>query len=358
MKALMLAGGRGTRLKPITHTVTKQLLPVANRPILHYAIDQIRQAGISDIGIIISPETGSSVQESVGDGLKWDARITYIVQPEPLGLAHAVKMAQGFLGESPFIMHLGDTLIQTDLTPLIEEFQNHTPDALIMLQEVSDVAVLRLTGVVQVDETGKVISLEEKPQQPKSNLALIGIYFFSPAIHESISRIKPSQRGELEITNAIQDLVDRDKKVLGHRLRGWWLDAGKKDDLLEANRAVLDQFLKQDIQGQVDAKSSILGRVEIRKGAVIEDSAIRGPVSIAEDCVVKNSFIGPFTSIGKRTVVEDSSVEHSVILEDCHINSIERLADSLIGNRVNLAKREQRFKGIQLFTGDDARIEL
>ena len=346
------------RLKPLTNTMTKQLLPVANRPILHYAIDQVREAGITEIGIIISPETGSSVKESVGDGSKWDARITYILQSEPLGLAHAVKTAQGFLDKSPFVMHLGDTLIQLSITLLIEEFQSLKPDALIVLQEVPDISVLRLTGVVQVDETGQVVSLEEKPKQPKSNLALVGVYLFSPIIHKSIANIKPSWRGELEITDAIQQLIDRGKKVQSHRLRGWWLDAGKKDDLLEANRTVLDQFLKREIRGQVDAKSSIMGRVEIREGTMIEDSAIRGPVSIAENCLVKNSFIGPFTSIGKGTVVEASSVEHSVILENCHIHCIERLADSLIGNGVELTKHEQRFEAIRLLVGDDARIEL
>ena len=358
MKALILAGGKGLRLKPLTNTMTKQLLPVANRPILHYAIDQVREAGITEIGIIISPETGSSVKESVGDGSKWDARITYILQSEPLGLAHAVKTAQGFLDKSPFVMHLGDTLIQTSLTPLIEQFQNLSPAALIILQEVSDISVLRLTGVVQLDKKGQAISLEEKPKEPKSNLALVGVYLFSSAIHEAIAHIKPSRRGELEITDAIQELITRGKKVQSHRLSGWWLDTGKKDDLLEANRAVLDQFLKKEIRGQVDAKSSIVGRVEIRDGAVIKDSTIRGPVSVAEGCLVKNSFVGPFTSIGRKTIVEDTSIEHSVILENCHISSIERLADSLIGNRVELKKGRERGKAIRLFIGNDAKIEL
>lgn len=358
MKALILSGGKGTRLKPLTNTMAKQLIPVANRPILFYAIDQVREAGLTDIGIIISPETGNFIKEAVGDGSKWDARITYILQPEPSGLAHAVKTAQGFLGESPFVMHLGDTLIQTSLIPLIKQFQNLSPAALIILQEVSDISILRLTGVVQLDGEGQVISLEEKPKEPKSNLSLIGVYLFSPVIHEAIAHIKPSRRGELEITDAIQGLIAQGKKVQSYRLKGWWLDTGKKDDLLEANRAVLDQFLKKEIRGQVDALSSIVGRVEIREGAVIEDSTIRGPVSIAENCRVKNSFIGPFASIGKGTVIEASSIEHSVILDNCHIYGVERLTDSLIGNRVELTRHEMGFNALKLFIGDDAKIEL
>jgi len=358
MKALILAGGKGTRLKPLTNTMAKQLIPVANRPILFYAIDQVREAGVTDIGIIISPETGNFIKEAVGNGSKWSSQITYILQPEPLGLAHAVKTAQEFLGKSPFVMHLGDTLIQTSLTPLIEQFQNSSPAALIILQEVSDISVLRLTGVVQLDEKGQAVSLEEKPKEPKSNLALVGVYLFSPAIYEAIAHLKPSWRGELEITDAIQGLIDGGKKVQSHLLKGWWLDTGKKDSLLEANRAVLDQFLKREIRGRVDSKSSIVGRVEIRDGALIEDSTIRGPVSIAENCLVKHSFVGPFTSIGMGTVIEASSIEHSVILEDCRIYGIEHLEDSLLGKGAELKKGEGRNKAIRLFLGDNAKVEL
>ena len=357
-KALILAGGKGTRLKPLTNTMSKQLIPVANRPILFYAIDQIREAGVTDIGIIISPETGNFIKEAVGDGSKWDARITYILQPEPLGLAHAVKTAQEFLGKSPFIMHLGDTLIQTSLTPLIEQFQSLSPAALIVLQEVSDISVLRLTGVVQLDEKGQAISLEEKPKEPKGNLALVGIYLFTPEIHRAISQIKPSWRGELEITDAIQKLLEMGKEVRSHTLTGWWLDTGKKHDLLEANRVVLDDYLKRDVKGEVDSQSRIVGRVEIKQGAAVESSIIRGPVSIAEGCQIKNSLIGPFTSIGAGTVIENSSIEHSVILENCHILKIERLADSVIGRGTEVIKGEQNFKAVKLFIGDDARVEL
>lgn len=355
MKALVLCGGKGIRLKPITTTLAKQLLPVANRPILFYVLDQIRQAGIIDIGIIISPETGEQIKEAVGDGSRWEANVTYIPQPEPLGLAHAVSTARDFLGNSSFLMFLGDNLIKGGVKQYLDQFSRHNPDALILLKEVADP---RLFGVAELDGSGRVLQLVEKPKEPSSNLALVGIYMFLPVIHEAIAQIKPSRRGELEITDAIQRLIDMKRKVHSQQLTDWWLDTGKKDDILEANRVVLDELLVKSIRGQVGARSRLVGRVEIREGAVIEDSEIRGPVSIAEDCRVKNSFIGPFTSIGQGTVIENSSIEHSVILEDCRIRNIERLADSLIGKGVELTRGEQKFKGIRLFIGDEAKVDL
>lgn len=355
IKALILAGGKGTRLKPLTSTMTKQLLPVANKPILFYVIEQIREAMITDIGIIISPETGEQIKEAVGDGSKWGANIVYIVQSQPLGLAHAVKTAQDFLKHSPFLMFLGDNLIRGGGKNLVDQFLHYGPDALVLLKEVADP---RLFGVAELDSKGRVLHLVEKPNDPSSSLALVGVYLFSPVIHEAIAQIKPSWRGELEITDAIQKLLDMGKNVHTHILEGWWLDTGKKDDLLEANRVVLDEFLVRDIKGQVDAQSNIKGRVEIREGTVIADSEVRGPVSIAENCQIRNSFIGPFTSIGAGTKVEDSSVEHSVILESSHIYRIERLKDSLIGKGVELKKMDERFKAVKLFVGDDARLEL
>ncbi len=355
MKALILAGGKGTRLKPLTTTIAKQLLPVANKPILFNALDQVREAGITDIGVIISPETGSAIKEAAGDGSRWDSQITYILQTETLGLAHTVKTAQDFLSESPFLMFLGDNLIEGGVKEFVREFDTHDPDALILLKEVADP---RLFGVAELDEKGKVVSLVEKPKEPKTNLALVGIYLFTPEVHHAIDQIEPSWRGELEITDAIQKLLDMGKSVRSHILKGWWLDTGKKDDLLEANRVVLDNFLKRDIQGEVDSESQIMGRVEIKEGAIIKNSAVRGPVSIAEGCQIKNSFIGPFTSIGAGTIIEDSSVECSVILEHSHIYRIERLEDSLIGRWVELNKSDERCKAVRLFVGDDARLEL
>jgi glucose-1-phosphate thymidylyltransferase len=355
MKALILAGGKGTRLRPLTNTIAKQLLPVANQPIIFYAIDQTRQAGITDIGIIISPETGKSIKEAVGDGSRWGTDVTYILQPEPAGLAHAVKTAQEFLASSSFLMFLGDNLIKGSIRELVEEFQQHDPDALILLKEVSNAHSF---GVAELNDRGEVVHLEEKPKEPRSNLALVGVYLFSPAVHDIIAHLKPSWREELEITDAIQGLLDSGKMVRSHILDGWWLDTGKKGDLLEANRVVLDEFLKRDIQGNIDSKSNIVGRVEIRQGTTVENSTIRGPVSVAERCTIYNSFIGPFTSIGAGTVIKHSSIEHSVTLENCHILKIERLADSVIGKGTEVVKGGQNFKAVRLFIGDDAKVEL
>ncbi len=354
MKALILAGGKGTRLKPLTNTIAKQLLPVANQPILFYVLDQVTEAGITDIGMIISPETGDQIKEAVGDGSRWQAQVTYILQPEPLGLAHAVKTAQDFLGDSAFLMFLGDNLVEEGIKSFVLEFGNYSPDALILLKEVSDP---RLFGVAQLNEKGEVIRLVEKPKEPKTNLALVGVYLFTPEIHKAIAQIKPSWRGELEITDAIQKLLDMDKRIRSHLLKGWWLDTGKKGDILEANRAVLDDFLKRDVKGKVDSRSRIIGRVEVGQGAIIESSEIRGPVSVAEDCHIKNSLIGPYTSIGKGTIVEASSMEHSVILENCYIHGIDHLTDSLIGRGAELTKSDGKFKRVKLFIGDDTKVE-
>lgn len=355
MKALVLAGGKGTRLKPITNTIAKQLLPVANKPILFYVLDQITEAGIADIGIIVSPETDSHIREAVGDGSRWNVRITYIFQSEPLGLAHAVATAQHFLGDSPFVMFLGDNLIQGGVAEFVRQFNTYAPDALILLKEVADP---RLFGVAELDEQNEVIRLVEKPKEPKTDLALVGVYLFTPEIHRAIAQIEPSWRGELEITDAIQKLLDTGKGVRSHILTGWWLDTGKKDDLLEANRVVLDDLLQRNIEGEIDSRSQLVGRVQLAKGAKLENSAIRGPVSIAEGCRIKNSFIGPFSSIGAGTIIENSSVEHSVILEHSRIYGIERLEDSLIGKGVELKKSDDRFNAVKLFVGCDSSLEL
>jgi glucose-1-phosphate thymidylyltransferase len=328
---------------------------VANKPILYYVLEQVVEAGIRDIGIIISPETGRRVKEAVGDGSRWNAQITYILQSEPLGLAHAVKTAQGFLGDSSFLMFLGDNLIQGGVKSFVKEFTTNKVDALVLLKEVPDP---RLFGVAELNEKGEITRIVEKPREPKTNLAVPGVYLFTKDVHQAIARIKPSRRGELEITDTIQQLIDSGKKVRSHILTGWWLDTGKKDDLLEANRIVLDEFVKRNLRGEIDATSQVAGRVEVGEGTIIEHSIIRGPASIGDNCHIKDSYIGPFTSIASGTTIERSSVEHSVVLDNCSILNIERLSDCVIGRCAVVTKRGEGFKATTLFIGDDAKVEL
>jgi len=356
MKAIILSGGKGTRLRPLTYTGAKQLVPVANKPILWYGIEAIVEAGITDIGIIIGPETGEEIKAKTGNGDRFGAKITYILQESPDGLAHAVKIAQPFLGDSPFLMYLGDNLIQSDLKDFLGEFNAKNLDSLIILCSVPNPSAF---GVAKVDNTGRVLQLIEKPKVPPSNLALVGIYLFDRTIHEAISSIKPSARGELEITDAIQFLIDGNKQVSACQLEGWWLDTGKKDDLLEANRIILDTCLESAMLGDVDAQSQVIGRVRIGSGSKIANCTIRGPVTIGNNCHIENSFIGPYSSIADDVTLVDADLEHSVILQGAKAIGIQqRVVDSVIGQRAQLKVAPRRPKALRFLIGDDSQIEL
>jgi len=355
MKALILSGGKGTRLRPLTHTTAKQLVPIANTPILGYVLRHIKDAGIKDIGIIISPETGNEVKQYVKNGKEWGVKVTYILQPEPAGLAHAVKTARNFLKRDNFIMYLGDNLLSHGVRDAVKKFKKQPIDAAIFLKEVDNP---KQFGVAKLDKKGNILKLIEKPKNPPSNLALVGVYIFTAKIHDAINKIKPSFRGELEITDAIQMLINMGGRVKSEILKGWWLDTGKKDDILQANTIVLDEYVKRHISGLVDSKSQILGRVTVEKGATVVNSTVRGPVAIGKGAEIKNSFIGPFTSIGSNVVVADSSVEHSVILNNAFLSGVERLEDSLIGKNTKIIRNAVRHRALRLMIGDDSTVEV
>lgn len=367
MKGLILSGGAGTRLRPITHTSAKQLVPVANKPILFYGIEDMVEAGITDIGIIVG-ETATEVREAVGDGARFGARITYIPQDEPLGLAHCVLVAAEFLGSDDFVMYLGDNMLQQGLTGFVGRFEadrldaaeqrlgesTDPPAAQILLCEVPDPDRF---GVAVLDDFGQVTSLVEKPEQPESNLALVGVYLFTPAIHEAVAAIEPSGRGELEITDAIQWLIDNGWRVRHDLLDGWWLDTGKKDPLLESNRRVLES-LDERIEGEVDEDSRIDGRVVVERGAKVTASRIQGPAIIGAGTVVDRAYVGPFTAIAEDCVVRDSEIEHSVVLKRSVIEGVPRLTDSLIGRDADVRRSRQRPAATRLMIGDDCSIDL
>jgi glucose-1-phosphate thymidylyltransferase len=354
MKGLILAGGKGTRLRPITHTNAKQLVPIANKPILFYGIESLCEAGIRDIGIIVG-DTKDEITESCGDGSRWDCRITYIHQPDPLGLAHAVMTAQPFLGDDPFVMYLGDNLIQHGVTHFVSQFEQLDVDALILLKAVENP---RAFGVAELRPDGSVLRLQEKPPQPKSNLALVGVYLFTPSIHEAIARIRPSARGEYEITDAIQTLLDMGRRVHAHIHTGWWLDTGKKDDMLEANRVVLDE-IEGKIEGRVDADSRVVGRVQIGEGSELIGSSVRGPAVIGRNCRIEASFIGPYTSISDGVQITGSEIEHSIVLDNSRIlRPGHRIEDSLIGRNVEVLRGEGKPAALRLLLGDDSQVSL
>ena len=355
MKALILAGGRGTRLKPVTDTMAKHLIPVANRPILFYVLDRIRQAGIREIGMVASPETDDYIKRAMGSGSRWNASITYILQRKPLGIAHAVKSARGFLADSPFLLFLGDNLIQGEIGQFVDEFDTHKPDALILLKEIDNPSAF---GVAELDSCGKVRCVVEKPEQPESKMALVGIYIFSSDIHNAIDRIRPSRRGELEITDAIQELLTMNKEIRSYILSGWWLDTGTGDSILVANRNIMLDCIRRDIKGNVDSESKIIGQVEIEPGAEILNSHIEGPAIIAEGCHISDSYIGPFVSVGAETTIDKSCVENSVIMTGCQISFADKLSGSIIGRGSRVLGRSGIHHDISLFVGENSVIQL
>ncbi len=354
MKGLVLAGGKGTRFRPLTYTRAKQLIPVANRPVLHYVMEHLRRAKIREVGVIVSPETAPQIRSAL-ESNPWGFDLEYIHQPEPLGLAHAVRTAAHWLGDSPFVMYLGDNLIGRGIDELVHRFEAAQADAVILLKEVSDPSRF---GVARVNGQGRVVQLLEKPKDPPSRLALVGVYIFSPAIHEAIARIQPSWRGELEITDAIQELLERGRPVESVLLDSWWLDTGKKDDLLEANRVVLDQWVERRVEGEVDQESQVVGRVSLAPTARVVRSLIRGPAVLGAGAVVRDSFVGPYTSIGDGCIVERSSLEHCVLLSRALVQGIERLEDSVVGENARVIADTKNHRALRLMVGDDSEVRI
>jgi glucose-1-phosphate thymidylyltransferase len=353
MKGLILSGGKGTRLRPITFTRAKQLVPVANKPILFYAIETVRDAGIKDIGIIVG-DTAGEVKAAVGDGSAFGVKVTYIEQEAPLGLAHAVKIAEDFIGEEPFVMFLGDNLIKDGIKSLVDEFCQNKPNCQILLARVPNPQQF---GVAELQD-GKVKKLVEKPTEPPTNLALVGVYMFDKTVFEAVKNIKPSWRGELEITDAIQYLVDNGYEVHPHIINGWWKDTGKLADLLEANRIMLET-IKSENQGAVDEHSEITGKVFIDKGAIVHHSVIRGPAIIGKNTKIMHSYIGPFTSVHDNVIITGSEIEHSIILADCVIENIgSRIEDSLLGRNVTVHRSDKRPRAYRLMVGDNSQVEV
>lgn len=359
MKGLILAGGAGTRLRPITHTSAKQLVPVANKPILFYGLEAMVAAGITEIGIIVG-DTRSEVIAAIGDGSRFGATVTYLPQDAPLGLAHCVLIARHFLGDDDFVMYLGDNLLEQDLGAFVDAFEtahrteDPPPSAQILLKPVDDP---HRFGVAELRADGSVVRLVEKPADPPSNLALVGVYLFDPSIHEAVRAIEPSARGELEITDAIQWLVDQGRRVRAEVLDGWWIDTGKLTPLLEANRLLLERLTPR-IDGVVDEASQIDGRVVVEAGAEVKGSVLRGPLVIGARSRIVNSFIGPFSAIGDECEVVNSEVEHSVLMERCRITDIPRLEDSLLGRDVVVNRTQLRPRALRLMVGDHCQIDV
>jgi glucose-1-phosphate thymidylyltransferase len=359
LKGLILSGGKGTRLRPITHTSAKQLVPVANKPVLFYGIEAMAEAGIDEVGIIIAPETGPEIQEAAGDGSRFGLRITYIVQDEPLGLAHAVLTAEPFLGSSAFVMYLGDNLLQGGISELVAAFREHQPDALILLTPVPDPENYGVAELSQAPSgaIGHVVRLVEKPAEPATDLALVGVYMFTGGIHDAARAIEPSARGELEITDAIQHLVDSGMRVEPHIVRGWWKDTGRLEDMLEANRLILDNLLER-VEGEL-IESQVDGRVVIEAGARLERTVVRGPAIVGADARLTDCYIGPYTAIGQGCTISSSEVEHSILLSGCSVCDLDgRMESSLLGRNVTVRRGDRQPRAYRFMVGDNSDISI
>ena len=353
MKGLVLSGGKGSRLRPLTYTRAKQLVPVANKPVLFYGIEALAAAGIRDIAIVVG-DTHEEIRAAVGAGERWDVQITYIEQDAPRGLAHAVLISEEFLGRDPFVMYLGDNLLNKGITHFVEEFVHTSPAAQILLTRVPDP---QMFGVAELD-AGQVVRLVEKPKEPQSDLALVGVYMFGPEVFESVKRITPSFRNELEITDAIQDLIDRGCVVRPHLVDGWWKDTGKLDDMLEANRLILDT-LDRRVDGTVDADSRVEGKVVIEEGAQLIGSVVRGPAIIGSNAKIEHAYIGPFTSIMNDVEIRDSEIEHSIVLEGCILSDLaNRVIDSLIGRNVRIIRQPVKPSAFRFMLGDNSEVGI
>ena len=353
MKALVLAGGAGTRLRPITYTSAKQLLPVANKPVLFYGLEAIADVGVTDVGLVVG-DTAAAIKAAVGDGSEFGINASYIPQHAPLGLAHAVRVARDFLGDDDFIMYLGDNFIVGGISELVDGFRSARPAAQIMLTRVSDPSEF---GVAELDEGGRVVGLEEKPKKPKSDLALVGVYMFTKAVHEAIAQLTPSWRGELEITEAIQKLIDSGQRVDSSLITGYWKDTGNVADMLEVNRMVLETTVPA-IRGIVDTSAELIGRVAVEEGALVTGSRIVGPAIIGRGSRVADSYVGPFTSVGPDCVIEDSEIEYSIVLAGASICGVRRIEASLIGRGVEITPAPRVPKAHRLVLGDHSRVQI
>ena len=353
MKGLILSGGKGTRLRPLTYTSAKQLVPIANKPVLFYGIEAIADAGIRDIGIVVG-DTQAEIRAAVGDGSRWGVRVTYIEQDAPRGLAHAVKISRGFIGADPFVMYLGDNLLNKGITDFVKEFADERPAAQILLAKVPDP---QMFGVAELRD-GKVVRLVEKPKEHIGDLALVGVYMFGPDVFDSVERIRPSFRNELEITDAIQDLIDHGLTVRPKIVDGWWKDTGKLEDMLEANRLILETF-HQRVSGSVDDESRIEGKVVVEEGAVIERSVIRGPAIIGRNARIIHAYVGPFTSIMNDVEIQDTEIEHSIVLEgSCLRDLANRVTDSLIGKNVKIYRVPLKPSAYRFMLGDNSEVGI